>query len=124
MRCIIITSALFALVAACLAAPLPPLAPDAAAGASDHETNSEEQYYYDYDYGVETDTAEQETQEEPELSQRLTAPDVPLPTKYILSMSTGQFVAITKSGRVQANTQIGEILLPLAIYTFQCLHHN
>lgn len=49
---------------------------------------------------------EEEEEEDLDLSERLT--EAPVPVHYMLSVATGQFVAITKSGRVQANTQFGK----------------
>lgn len=41
------------------------------------------------------------------LDERLVGPSEPL-RHHVLSLATGQFVAITKSGRVHANAQIGK----------------
>lgn len=106
MHYIFWTTALFSIVAACIAAPLSPLPPTNT--AADHQTNvGGSDYEYEYNYTFHNE----ELEEEPDLSQRLTGPEIPVPLQYILSMSTGQFVAITKSGRVQANTQIGKDLI-------------
>ena len=53
---------------------------------------------------------ESDEDENLDISQRLSGSDAPVPVNYILSQATGHFVAITKSGRVQANTQFGKSL--------------
>ena len=60
-------------------------------------------YYYE-------GTTTAETERALDISQRQSDTDSAV-TNYVLSMSTGQFVAITKSGRVQANTQRGIVLI-------------
>ena len=102
----------FLLVAACIAAPLAPLSPTTNANNNSATEASDSQTEVDNNSGQQNFTTHSEeedlSEEEGEFSERLTAPDIPVPLQYILSMSTGQFVAITKSGRVQANTQIGK----------------
>ncbi|CAI7991164.1 hypothetical protein GBAR_LOCUS637, partial [Geodia barretti] len=56
---------------------------------------------------------EEENEEDIDISERLT--EAPVPVHYILSLATGQFVAITKSGRVQGNTQFGRLVAQFTV---------
>lgn len=94
----------FPLLTACLAAPSEPLSP-APADSSDEEAG-EEANYLQYEYFYEDPTSESDYEPDLNVSQRLTASETP-PKHYLLSMATSQFVAVTKSGRVNANAQIG-----------------
>ena len=100
---------LLTLIAVCIAMPDPLLRPftdcDSAA-ANGQESGCD----YEYKEDANMDNFA-ETSQALDISRRQFSESSP--TQYILSMATGQFVAITKSGRVQANTQIG-------IYIIQC----
>lgn len=61
----------------------------------------------------------EESEHETELTERLVVPSEPL-RHHVLSLATGQFVAITKSGRVHANAQIGKH--SYVCHDMQCLH--
>lgn len=87
----------FALLAACLTAPLEPSSP----ADDDEEVDSVQ-----YEYWYEDSTSESEYNPDLNVSQRLIISETP-PKHYLLSMATSQFVAVTKSGRVNANSQIG-----------------
>lgn len=98
----------FPLLAACLAAPTEPLSPAPA-------DNDEEADYMQYEYFYEGPTSASDYNPDLNVSQRLTVSDTP-PQHYLLSMATSQFVAVTKSGRVNANTQIGTYVLIMGTY--------
>ena len=97
----------------CHAAPLMPLedddADDNAAAPPTEEEIPPQQPFAGRSEVVPPPTVD-EDEENLDISQRLSASDVPVPINYILSVATGQFVAITRSGRVQANTKFGESL--------------
>ena len=99
-------SILLTLIAVCNAMPAQLLCPfidrDSAA-ANRQERVSECDYDYKEDADVENVA---ETSQALDISRRQSYSESS-PAHYILSMATGQFVAITKSGRVNANTQIG-----------------
>ena len=75
---------------------------NAAARDSNNNSQHENGEYFET---ITTDVAPPLNEEDIDISERLT--EAPVPVHYILSLATGQFVAITKSGRVQANTQFG-----------------
>lgn len=91
---------IFALFGECIAAPVEPLSPFTAGGEDDEE------YQYWYEYVYQDPNSENEYKPESNVSQRLTTSIVPA-KHYLLSMATSQFVAITRSGRIHANAQIG-----------------
>lgn len=96
---------LLALIAACVAAPLTPL-PDEEDSITDSDYvfgEDDDLQSYEYDSSEETDS-----EQSLELSERLSSNNGAIPKHYILSSATGKFVAITKSGRVHANAQLGK----------------
>ena len=96
------TAVIFVLFAANLAAPLQPLTESdttAVHGASQNENVLRSEEDRCSPNATECETAD--------VTQRLSGLNEAV-MHYVLSMATGHFVAITKSGRVQANVQIGE----------------
>ena len=61
---------------------------------------------------VEADVSGEMEDETDEVTGRLVGSQETL-AHYVLSLATGKFMAITKSGRVQANAQLGKIMLTL-----------
>lgn len=92
------------LIAASISAPLTPF--------SDEDSTSDDYVIGDYDnYEYQYDTSEEESpdnEESVDVSERLSGPSALIPRHYLLSIATGQFVAITRSGRVNGNAQIGK----------------
>ena len=94
------------------AAAAPILTPDSGAAGTGNKSaagnnNNDSQQVEEILRPISTDFVPEENEEQDfDISERLT--EAPVPVHYILSLATGQFVAITKSGRAQANTQFGK----------------
>ena len=109
------STVLFILIAVGIAVPVPPLRPYSdldLAAANRHSSEAGDSERGD-DTNAESDAAE--TGRVLDIWRRQSSSESPV-THYILSMATGQFVAITKSGRVQGNTQIGTVIIANLLY--------
>ena len=93
---------LFALFVVCAAAPLAPL----------EEDGLQNDYYY---YNGSEVSQPEETEQSQNVAQRLSNSNPTVPMHYILSLSTGQFLAITRSGRVNANSPIGKKIICITL---------
>ena len=66
------------------------------------------------DGSVEADVSG-EMEDETDMTERLVGSQETL-THYVLCLATAKFMAITKSGRVQANAQLGKIMLTNVVH--------
>ena len=69
------------------------------------------------DGSVEADVAG-EMEDETDMTERLVGSQETL-THYVLCLATAKFMAITKSGRVQANAQLGKIMLTNVVHAWE-----
>ena len=97
------------LIAAYIAAPLIPY-PDEEGNTGEESVFGEDDDLQSYEYTYEEDT---ESEESLEVSERLSGPNAAIPKHYVLSKATSNFVAITKSARVNANAQLGKYIYTL-----------